>query len=247
MFTEYGELSTMLYQLTKPAGYSIDGDLEYYYEHLKSTKGKILEAGVGTGRMMIPFLQKGLDVEGVDVSEDMLKQCRANTEAEKVKGTLYQGDLTDLHLPEKYEAIIMPTGSFCLLPRNQVKDILRSFYQHLEVGGKIIIDLELPTGFIPDKVSTGQFSIDNETGILFTSTTQGIDWLQQKTSSIHRYDLLKNGKIQETEISNFVLYWYGIQEFQLLLEHEGYSSIEYKLGYERDTSSSLITFFASKE
>lgn len=247
MFTEYGELSTKLYQLTKPAGYSIDGDLEYYFDHLKNTKGKILEAGVGTGRMMIPLLQKGLNVEGVDVSEDMLKQCRANMVATNVKGTLYQGDLTNLRLPEKYEAIIMPTGSFCLLPRNRVKDVLHSFYQHLNKQGKIIIDLELPTGFIPYKVSTSPFSIDDDSGILFTSTTQGIDWHQQKTSSIHRYDLLKKGKIQQTEISNFVLYWYGIEEFQLLLEHEGFISIEYQLGYGKNSYSSLITFFASKE
>lgn len=36
MFKEYGELSTKLYEITKPVGYSMGGDIEYYYEKLKN-------------------------------------------------------------------------------------------------------------------------------------------------------------------------------------------------------------------
>jgi hypothetical protein len=49
MFNEYGKLSTMLYEHTKPIGYSINGDIEYYSEKLKNLSGRVLEAGVGTG------------------------------------------------------------------------------------------------------------------------------------------------------------------------------------------------------
>lgn len=246
MFTEYGELSTKLYELTKPVGCSINGDLEYYYEQLKDTKGKILEAGVGTGRIMIPLLQKGLKVEGVDISADMLKQCKANMLAADTAGHLYQEDLTNLKLSQKYESIIMPTGSFSLLARDRVKEVLRSFYQHLEEDGKFIVDLELPAEFIPNSVSISQFPIDDNFGILFTSTSQKIDWHQQKTSFIHRYDLLEKGKILQTELSNFVLYWYGIEEFKLLLECAGFSSIECQSGYGKCPSSPLMTFIAVK-
>ena len=247
MFIEYGELSTKLYQLTKPVGHSINGDLEYYYTHLKNTRGKILEAGVGTGRIMIPLLQKGLKIDGADISAAMLHQCKANMLTADIAGQLYREDLTKLNLPQKYESIIMPTGSFGLLPRDRVRITLRSFYQQLEDGGKFIVDLELPTDFVPNNVSTGQFPIDDNLGILFTSTSQAIDWHNQKTSSIHRYDLLQNGKILQTELSNFVLYWYGIEEFRLLLEHAGFSSVECQLGYGKDPSSSLMTFIAAKQ
>ena len=80
MFVEYGKLSTKLYEITKPVGKSIDGDIEYYYEKLKSIEGPILEAGVGTGRMLIPFIQKGLNVEGVDLSEEMLDKMVSGKE-----------------------------------------------------------------------------------------------------------------------------------------------------------------------
>ena len=48
MFIEYGELSTLFYEITKPVGTELDGDITAYKEHLGATEGKILEAGVGT-------------------------------------------------------------------------------------------------------------------------------------------------------------------------------------------------------
>lgn len=247
MFVEYGELSTKMYELTKPIGHSMNGDIEYYYEQLKAVKGKILEAGVGTGRMMIPLLQKGLLLEGVDISNEMLLQCQSNLAEAGLNGKLYQGDLTALQLEDVYEAIIMPTGSFCLLPRNKVNEILQSFYRHLETGGKVIIDLELPSWFTANEVETNSYPIDDKSGILFTSTAQTMTWHEQKTSFIHRYDLVKDGYVEKTEISNFVLYWYGIEEFILLLKTNGFSSVSYEIGYGKDTTASLVTFFAVKE
>lgn len=246
MFKEYGSLSTMLYQFTKPVGHSLDGDIEYYYEHLKDLKGKILEAGVGTGRMMIPFLQKGIAIEGVDISEDMLKQCRINLELANVQGTLYQEDLITMHLPQKYEAIIMPTGSFCLLPRDKVGAVLQSFYDHLVDGGCLMIDLELPVSFAENTTTVSQFDLGENKGILFTSMTQEMDWLQQKTSSINRYELIEAGQVTKSEVANFDLYWYGLNEFDLLLEKNGFHSIRYTLNYEKNETASLVTFFATK-
>lgn len=246
MFVEYGELSTKMYELTKPIGYSMNGDLEYYYQQLASVKGKILEAGVGTGRLMIPFIKKGLTIEGVDLSEHMLEQCRKNLVKEGLEGKLYQGDLTALQLNVAYEAIIMPTGSFCLLPKRYAAAVLHSFYSHLTVGGKVIIDLELPSWFVENEVTTSHYPMDKKSGILFTSTAQTMDWHEQKTAYIHRYDLVREGLIEKTEVSNFVLYWYGIEEFTMLLKAAGFSSVDSDIGYGKDPNSSLVTFVAVK-
>ena len=246
MFVEYGELCTKLYELTKPVGTSVGGDLEYYSQQLKNVKGKILEAGVGTGRIMIPLIKLGLTVEGVDLSRQMLDQCRDNLAKENLDAPLYQGDLTALALPCKYEAIIMPTGSFCLLPKSKVCEVLTSFYEHLEYGGRLIIDIELPSWFVKGEVSVNQYPLDHETGILFTNTAQGMDWHSQKCSYVHRYELLHNGSVSKTEISHFVLYWYGIEEFCLLLEKCKFDKITYEAGYGKDAGASLVTFIAEK-
>jgi hypothetical protein len=63
-YSYYGELCTEVYDLTKKIGDSLDGDLEYYRNKLKSCKGRILEAMVGSGRVIIPLLESGLVVDG---------------------------------------------------------------------------------------------------------------------------------------------------------------------------------------
>lgn len=244
---EYRTLSTMLYQLTKPVGYSIDGDIEYYEAHLKGVKGKILEAGVGTGRMLIPFLQKGFAIEGVDLSEKMLSQCRLNLDAANLSATLYQADLTELTLPETYEAILMPTGSFGLLPREKVTKVLASFYAHLQTGGQFILDLEFPTHFVPNVTNVCSFELEPNRTLRLTSTSKEIDWLQQKTSSINQYELIEEGLVKTSEVADFILYWYGLQEFEYLLTQAGFTSIRYTRGYEGSGDDSLVTFFAWKE
>lgn len=195
---------------------------------------------------MIPLMQKRLQLEGVDLSTHMLRQCKTNLAKEGLEAALFQGDLTELNLPNKYEAIIMPTGSFCLLQKARVMDVLNSLYNHLENNGKLIVDIELPLWFTPNQVTTKHCSIDDKTGILFTATAQNMDWHKQKTSYIHRYDFVENGYVTKTEVSNFMLHWYGIDEFALLLEKCGYNKINYVIGYEKNPTASLVIFFAEK-
>lgn len=246
MFIEYGQLSAKMYEETKPVGASLNGDLEYYYTQLKETRGKILEAGVGNGRLMIPYLQKGLAIEGVDLSEEMLAQCRINMEKADVSGKVFQGDLTNLDLPEKYAAIMMPTGSFCLLPRKSVSEVLRSFHEHLEEKGRLILDLELPSWYEKNELDIRQVPLDERSGIIFTGLPEKIDWHQQKTAYIHKYELLRDGVVEQTEVSHFELYWYGIEEFTILLEKAGFAEIRHEVGYGKNPEDSLITFIASK-
>jgi hypothetical protein len=65
----YGKLATEVYDIDKPIGRSYR-DVEFYLERLRSCTGRILEPGVGTGRMLIPLLEAGLAVEGVDSSPE---------------------------------------------------------------------------------------------------------------------------------------------------------------------------------
>ena len=72
MFSFYSTLCTELYDYTKPVGYSLNGDIEYYKERLKDCRGRILEAAVGSGRVIIPLLEAGFKVDGIDYSPEML-------------------------------------------------------------------------------------------------------------------------------------------------------------------------------
>ena len=55
-FSYYGPLCTKVYDITKPIGYSLGGDIEFYSHLLQHCNGRILEAMSGSGRMLIPLL-----------------------------------------------------------------------------------------------------------------------------------------------------------------------------------------------
>lgn len=57
----------------------------YFRQKLEGSGEPALDAGCGTGRLLIPFLQAGLDVDGCDVSADMLSFCRGRAEREGLK------------------------------------------------------------------------------------------------------------------------------------------------------------------
>lgn len=175
-----------------------------------------------------------------------VKAMSLNLVEENLQAVLYERDLTQLDLPTKYEAIIMPTGSFCLLPQNKVKEILAGFYRQSQPGGKIILDLEWPKNFVVNSLSTTEIVLDENRSIIFTGIAQGVDWLQQKTWAMNRYELFENGKLIQTEVGNFTMYWYGQKEFYFLLEKVGLTKISVTRGYEKNKELPFMTFFATK-
>ncbi len=67
MSWDYGALATEVYELDKPIGHSF-GDVEYYIRQLSGVSGRILEPAAGTGRVLIPLLEAGFELEGLDSS-----------------------------------------------------------------------------------------------------------------------------------------------------------------------------------
>ncbi|MGE7768764.1 class I SAM-dependent methyltransferase [Peribacillus sp. NPDC096540] len=252
MFSYYSKLCTELYDFTKPVGYSIDGDIEYYQERLKNCQGRILEAAVGSGRFIIPFLEAGYTVDGIDYSPEMLDSCRIRCEKRGLKPNLYEGNLQDFSLPSSYEAIIIPTGSFCLIEnREDSLDALRCFYKHLVSGGRLIVDLELPHGWKTGETSTSTFPLPSGDGITMENKSIEIDWLNQITVSYSKYEKWRKGKLIETELQRFAMRWYGIEEFKLILESIGFSDItcsaDYSYKKQPSNARQIITFEAVRK
>ena len=234
MYNTYGSLATKVYELTKPVGSSLNGDVDYYSERLDGITGKILEAGVGTGRMMIPLLEEGYSVEGLDLSKDMLKTCQSNLEKHSLASKLHVGDLATFDLPTKdYEAIILPTSTFCLIDTEELAiKVLTNFYNHLTSKGKLIFDLDLP--FYPElnETSTSTFKVnDNEVITLERKITE-IDWLKQHIISHLTYSEWLEGVLVKTELQPFLLRWYGLTEITLILEKIGFTNVSISADYE---------------
>jgi len=249
MLGYYNKLSSELYDIDKYIGKSF-GDVEFYRDRLVSCKGTILEPGVGTGRILIPLMEAGLSVHGFDVSDEMLKICRRNCAERGLSTHLFKGMMESFSLDTTYEAIIVPTGSFLLLHKREDSiQALKNFYNHLSNGGRIIIDIFLQTNVSIGEVSTRSWETENGEMITLESKALEIDDINQFTMSHNRYEKWRNGELIQTELEQFHLRWYGIEEFKMILEKIGFEDIiisaDYKHGEYPTDPGSIITFEAT--
>ena len=120
-------------------------DQEFYRQKIEANRGTALEIGCGTGRLLVPYLQTGLEVEGLDSSEDMLAICREKAGAKAVSPVLHQQYMQELDLPRTYNTIYIPASTFMVLSdRDEGMEALHRFHSHLEPGGQVLISLDIP-------------------------------------------------------------------------------------------------------
>jgi SAM-dependent methyltransferase len=121
-------------------------DLGFYLGYAQAAEGKILELGCGTGRLLIPIAAAGYEVVGLDLSEHMLARCREKLQRQpadvRVRAQVVQGDMTAFGLGETYALITVPFRAFQhLLSMNEQLACLRCACDHLDPGGRLILDL----------------------------------------------------------------------------------------------------------
>jgi SAM-dependent methyltransferase len=251
MFCSYGDLCTEVYELSKPIGHSF-GDVEYYRERLKACEGRILEVAAGTGRVLIPLLEAGLVVDGMDTSPSMLSVCKEHCINRGLDPRLYDGNMKNFSLSNTYEAIIIPAGSFLLIEKREESiNALKCFHNHLIPGGRLIIDLFLQTNFNTNISSTRTWTTPNMEAITLESKPIEINFLEQYIISYSRYEKWKDGKLLKTEMERSFIRWFGVEEFKLLLESVGFTDVsvssDYVYGKTPTQSNQVFTYEAIRK
>lgn len=245
----YPSLASTVYNFTKPPGTSSDGDIEFYKPYLLPLEGKILEAGVGNGRMSIPLLKYGLVVDGIDISNEMLKIYKNNLDEQNLEAKIINKDLKEFVSLNTYEAIIMPTGSICMIEEvEDLKVIIKNFYESLIEGGKLLIDFIYPTTFKPGSKHLTEIDLDNENKITININHNSIDWSKQIAYSNNTYTHFLNGKNISIENQTFNLRWYSENEIKMIAESIGFKNIELIKNYnnKRILNLNTITLIAKK-
>lgn len=115
-------------------------DRPFYLELIRRFGEPALDVGCGTGRLLLDYLAEGIEIDGIDVSPDMLAVCRAKASALGLEPTLYEQAVEDLQLPRRYRTIIVPSSSIQLVidPATAERAVVR-LAAHLEPGGVLVM------------------------------------------------------------------------------------------------------------
>jgi SAM-dependent methyltransferase len=124
-----------------------DGPEIAYFRPFVEAGQPALDVGCGTGRLLLPYLRAGLDVDGCDVSPDMIAICREQALDEGLSPTLFAQPMHELDPPRRYRTIYV-CGAFGLgSTYEQDREALRRFHEHLEPGGTLVLDNEVPYNY----------------------------------------------------------------------------------------------------
>lgn len=119
-------------------------EVPYFRSHIENGGEPALDVACGTGRLLVPYLRDGLDVDGCDVSADMIDLCREKAAQEGLSPTLFVQPMHELDSPRRYRTIFV-CGAFGLgSTREQDFEALQRFREHLEPGGTLLLDIEVP-------------------------------------------------------------------------------------------------------
>lgn len=217
----YGSLCTEMYEILHKE--APQDELAFYLSYAKKGK-KILEPLCGSGRFLVPFLERGYSIWGMDFSKEMLEKLKQKTPAAQV----ILADIENYTTDEKYDYIFISSGSVSLFTDLTVcKNILRKMKDLLNPGGKFV--------FAVDTVAS-RFSDNTDYKVsISVKTKEGFDLIAKNKNHYDQdshtqfspaiYELYDGDILLQSEPMDFQIHLYELGEMDRYLQEIGFDNI----------------------
>jgi SAM-dependent methyltransferase len=218
-------------------------ELSYFRAAIRRYGEPALDLACGTGRILIPLLAEGFDVDGADISADMIAHAETQAVKRGLTPRLTVQPMHELDLDRTYRTIYM-CGSLGLGGRrDHDREALRRAYRHLEPGGVLLIDHLLPYSgddvaswaeWLPGKRSDlpGDWPAQGRRGtaadgdeIELLSREAAFDPLRQTSTLEMRARLWHGGQVIKEEAYSLDGCIYFAQEILLMLDEAGFDDL----------------------
>lgn len=240
-------------------------ELARYRAAIESFGQPALDLGCGTGRLLVPLLHAGIDVDGVDVSRDMLDWAARGAERTGRRPALTRQAFHELELTRTYRTIFS-CGSIGI-GGNRTHDLeaMRRVRRHLEPGGAFVFNQNLmydtddPARLAwwlpahrPDLPRAWRDQPDRKVaadGDEFELDARVIehDPLEAREVLEIRARLWRDGTMVAEEIGRLAENEYLVPELRLMLDVAGFSDIRVEGGYSgrpATASDGMVVFVA---
>jgi SAM-dependent methyltransferase len=119
------------------------GDLlNFYYRQVARYGEPVLELACGSGRLTVPLAKEGVNITGLDISEEMLHLAKLKAYKSQVNIRFMQGDMRSFDLGENFKVIFIPAQSLSHLhTRKEIEDCFSCVRQYLADEGRLLIEL----------------------------------------------------------------------------------------------------------
>jgi SAM-dependent methyltransferase len=134
--------------------------------------GRVLELAIGSGRVALPIAERGVAVDGIEASQEMVDLLRAKPGGDAIPVVI--GDMADVGVTGPYTLVFLVFNTlFNLTGAGRQEECFRNVARVLAPGGAFVIET-----FVPDPTD-----FDRDEQIHVRSVTE-----TSVTIRVHRYD-----------------------------------------------------------
>jgi SAM-dependent methyltransferase len=109
-----------------------------------AASGPVLELAIGTGRIALPLAQRGIDVRGIDASEEMVARLRSKPGGDRIPVSI--GDFADVAVEGEFTLVYVVFNTlFALQTQDAQVSCFENVAAHLADGGVFVVE-----AFVPD-------------------------------------------------------------------------------------------------
>jgi len=147
-----------------------------------SGTGPALELAIGSGRVALPLAGRGVRVEGIEASPEMVELLRAKPGGESIPVVV--GDMADVAVPGPYALVFLVFNTlFNLTGEGRQEDCFGNVARVLAPGGAFVIE-----AFVPDPAD-----FDRDEQVQVTGVTP-----EAVTLRLHQYDRAAQTFVRQT-------------------------------------------------
>lgn len=226
-------------------------DSKFFQNQISRTKGKILEAGVGTGRFFVDAFNQGADIYGIDISKSMIDVLYAKIKKDHHNRISLQS-ITDFRFDFKFDLIIAPFRVFMhLVDKEDQLNALNNVCRHLNENGRFIFDVFIPdlTQLLSNADKVVDFEAEYAPGRMLKRTISTWPDLLNQTIKIlfHlEWDDADELKTEDWEIQLRYFFRYELEHLIERSEFKSYKILGDYMGNELDQNSKDFIIICEK-
>ena len=105
--------------------------------------GRVLELGIGTGRLALPLLERGLEVHGVDASAEMVARLAEKPGGDRIPVVI--GNFADADAGQGFSLVVLAVNTIFALPDQQAQvACFANAARHLAPDGAFVVEAWVP-------------------------------------------------------------------------------------------------------
>lgn len=226
----YGNLCTEMYEILHSEAPA--DELDFYLSYAEKGK-KILEPLCGSGRFLVPFLERGFTISGIDLSEEMLAKLKQKAPMASVACR----DILQYSSDRFFDYIFISSSSVSLFTDISVcRQLLGKMKSLLSPDGVFVFAVDtIANRCIDDTEYIPSVTVPLEDGTALTLKTK--NYYEEKSQTQFSpgiYELCRNDKLLSQEFMDFQTHLYTFGEMEGYLKEAGFSTIKTYSSFQKE-------------